>query len=982
MSTVVMLLVCLSSVVRADGLVDESSVAAMAKAMRDEMREELREEMREEMREQTSKQQQIVKLKDALEKKEEDARKAKTEPTHVQLTTGGEVVELVSATGFKGLAERFDAAEEKSVAQDAEIGTIGTTVSKMREELKTGRAPSDERGDQLARELDAAKATLAAQQAQISELSATVAQLLATPQTCLTPVDATKTTASRRLEEAGSPPPSLATEAICAPEAWVGYDGETCGECAALVKVRDNGGTCAGFCSLQGLDCVEGWDDETDNECSLGAAVKACDHSFGVGTSDAVCKCAQPPDDPPQPPTSPPRPPTAPQCSLLEATITSCTASSEYSDQYSCDKAYDGERSAWGGRDTNIAWATDAGGVGSWIELTFEKFSPDAMRFSNRQWDTSSQSINKGLQLDFTILSQGGAASIATRQMELIERTADVDDWTYLHRFEPVAGATSVRITVLSVYAFVNNGASEIALYDSRDCEPLPPPPPPTAPVCRVLISRQTVVAGDSWLRTDAEWSINPLNPSAAQFSILDQLEGMGRNPDGDNKILFELYWPELEGTQAGPRQLWKQSSNPVIGVPGAVVEGYEAVDAPYTVAEWGGLQRCGTSSALLDGSTNSNWWYAVGSRSVHEGGIPGPEIVGSLTELYVHTPCASLSPPSPSSPPSQPPPSPRSPPLSPPPAWPPLPAKANELRISGRHTAIAFNTNVDGVEPFRCVGVSDGKLTCSGELRAADFRTADGISLAELARFTGMVPPSAPPPPMPPTPPPAVYVSPGISTIQDAHDLASPGSELILADGIYLSSTSGTEVLRISKSIRVRALNPGQAVLHAQASAGNPACRRGSTCRRVIHILGGVVSLEGLNITGGMRDGHPYGGAGLAIVGGATVTVNKCNIYDNHVHNSGGLEINDRGGGVLITGRSTVSIVNSHIFGNTAENHGGVYVISGNAVLDSCLVYDSNVHAGCAYWNKRNLCTGREDGDEASVCYKSLALTNVQECA
>ena len=101
MSTVVMLLVCLSSVVT-EGLVDESSVAAMAKAMRDEMREELREEMREEMREQTSKQQQIVKLKDALEKKEEGARKAKSELTHVQLTTGGEVVELVSACPVPG----------------------------------------------------------------------------------------------------------------------------------------------------------------------------------------------------------------------------------------------------------------------------------------------------------------------------------------------------------------------------------------------------------------------------------------------------------------------------------------------------------------------------------------------------------------------------------------------------------------------------------------------------------------------------------------------------------------------------------------------------------------------------------------------------------------------------------------------------------------------------------------------------------------
>ena len=50
-----------------------------------------------------------------MEKKEEDARKDKTKPTHVQLTTGGGVVELVSAAGFKGLAERFDAAEEKSV---------------------------------------------------------------------------------------------------------------------------------------------------------------------------------------------------------------------------------------------------------------------------------------------------------------------------------------------------------------------------------------------------------------------------------------------------------------------------------------------------------------------------------------------------------------------------------------------------------------------------------------------------------------------------------------------------------------------------------------------------------------------------------------------------------------------------------------------------------------------------------------------------
>ena len=302
-----------------------------------------------------------------------------------------------------------------------------------------------------------------------------------------------------------------------------------------------------------------------------------------------------------------------------------------------------------------------------------------------------------------------------------------------------------------------------------------------------MLISRQTVVIGStSWLREDAEWSINPHDPSAAQFSILDQLEGMGRSSDGtvanpsecdrtyssvygnqacgtgyarsmldspqawsaaantagqwmridagsalsvygvrvqgraagrysnqkvtaftvqhstddstwsdvdggaaftddsgdfnalfatpvmaqyiritvvswnhhismraglltgDNKFLFELYWPELEGSPKGPRQMWKQTSNPVTGVPGAAVSGYEAVDAPYTENYWGGLQRS-TSSALLDGSTTGAWWYyAVGSRIMHGGGIPGPASVVAQTELYVHTPCASLSPPPP----------------------------------------------------------------------------------------------------------------------------------------------------------------------------------------------------------------------------------------------------------------------------------------------------------------------------------------------
>ena len=76
------------------------------------------------------------------------------------------------------------------------------------------------------------------------------------------------------------------------PDKWVGYAGRTCGGCAALVKVRDNGGTCAGFCSLQGLFCVHGWDDETGGYCSFDASVQSCDHHYG-GTSDAICKCTE-----------------------------------------------------------------------------------------------------------------------------------------------------------------------------------------------------------------------------------------------------------------------------------------------------------------------------------------------------------------------------------------------------------------------------------------------------------------------------------------------------------------------------------------------------------------------------------------------------------------------------------------------------------------------------------------------------------------
>eukprot|EP00964_Phaeocystis_antarctica_P108180 scaffold72805_cov63-Phaeocystis_antarctica.AAC.1 len=164
-TSVVMLFVCFSSGVCAD----EKLSVAVIKQEEQEIAATL---MRE----------QIAELKGEMKQKDEaiaaltDARKAKAEHTHVQLTARGEVLEVVSSAYVKALVERMEASEEKNAAQDAEVGT-------MRAELKSG------------------KATLAVQEARVGELSATVAQFLATSGTRPKPVDAAETTAARRLSE-------------------------------------------------------------------------------------------------------------------------------------------------------------------------------------------------------------------------------------------------------------------------------------------------------------------------------------------------------------------------------------------------------------------------------------------------------------------------------------------------------------------------------------------------------------------------------------------------------------------------------------------------------------------------------------------------------------------------------------------------------------------------------------------------------------
>jgi hypothetical protein len=130
------------------------------------------------------------------------------------------------------------------------------------------------------------------------------------------------------------------------------------------------------------------------------------------------------------------------------------------------------------------------------------------------------------------------------------------------------------------------------------------------------------------------DWRTFSPGDRSGDFSTLDELES-SRHPDG--KFTLKLVWPQRAGTNT---QTWRQTSNPVTQTQSnGGVSGYESMSTPFSAMEWGGLEK-GGSDSLLDGSVSSGyWWYAVGSFSPHEGGIPGPGTVETRVELWTLTP-------------------------------------------------------------------------------------------------------------------------------------------------------------------------------------------------------------------------------------------------------------------------------------------------------------------------------------------------------
>ena len=147
---------------------------------------------------------------------------------------------------------------------------------------------------------------------------------------------------------------------------------------------------------------------------------------------------------------------------------------------------------------------------------------------------------------------------------------------------------------------------------------------PATAPSEWRPVFRQTF----PFLQATAAWvSYNPTDTDAPSFSALSTLESCR---DEEGKLHMKIVWPNRSPPNHNE---WKQTSNPVTD---STVAGYEPIDIHFTDLAWGGLEYNGEQT-LLDGSVNHNYWfYAVGARQRHGGGIPGPDSsVEQVVELY-----------------------------------------------------------------------------------------------------------------------------------------------------------------------------------------------------------------------------------------------------------------------------------------------------------------------------------------------------------
>ena len=135
-----------------------------------------------------------------------------------------------------------------------------------------------------------------------------------------------------------------------------------------------------------------------------------------------------------------------------------------------------------------------------------------------------------------------------------------------------------------------------------------------------------------------------------------DKYSRLGILDSGDTYKIGGKYEFMLEYPIDAPGQYnrWKQTNAPqnefnAATTSGTQVTGYEAVHIDWTNNYWGGLERnkddtTSFSPTWIDGSVgHGNWFYAIGSASIHARGIPSYSSTPSVTELWIRIPDATV---------------------------------------------------------------------------------------------------------------------------------------------------------------------------------------------------------------------------------------------------------------------------------------------------------------------------------------------------
>ncbi|MBL9133133.1 MAG: hypothetical protein JNG86_18125, partial [Verrucomicrobiaceae bacterium] len=179
-------------------------------------------------------------------------------------------------------------------------------------------------------------------------------------------------------------------------------------------------------------------------------------------------------------------------------------------------------------------------------------------------------------------------------------------------------------------------------------------------------------------------------------------------------------------------------------------------------------------------------------------------------------------------------------------------------------------------------------------------------------------------------------------------------------ADSISFAPALAGGTITLSAGIAVN--NSAGVTVDATSLPGGITIDAGAGTNRVFNIAsGGVITLNGLTLTGGSTAGSDDGGA---IRNDGTLTMSRCTLTGNAASDEGGAIFNTgtlsltqctlsgntsgRNGGAIMSFPGTVTLTQCTVAGNTATNSGGgVSIFGSTASLTNCLIAGNTAPSG-----------------------------------